>query len=169
MCSSALNGFRAVVARAHRRWFHAYWLPSMWLAAILVLWCNAWLGNWHGDRMLYVFIAGLAGLWADMLLPPTTPSFLWFVMQCIGGVPVMALLGVFQDALHVPRRVVLLYLMAPCLSFIGLAILQGGFDAPEFLVRLFLVHFCIDLYIVSLGSCALYLILFVGRKSVRRT
>jgi len=155
------------------RWFHLWCLPTLWVVPVCSLWVIVWLNNLCGDATGDLLIAGFVGLWlAEVLghvLGPHTSAIVAVFAQCIGGVLVMGMVGLFQDFLHVPKRIVVLYVITPLLTFTGLAILQGYLDAREFLVRLLLLHFCLALYAISLSSCVLYLILYVGRKLMRRT
>jgi hypothetical protein len=161
-------------ARAVSRWFHVWCLPTVWVIPIGILWCNAWCQGLYGDATGDILVAGFAGLWlAELLgqllgLHKHIPQIVCVLAQCFGGMLAMGMVGAFQDFIHVPRRIVWFYLIAPLLTFVGLAILQGYLDEQRFLLRLFLLHFCIDLYAVSLLSCPLYLTLYARRKLLRR-
>ncbi len=160
MSTESLSGTNCSKSNAGKRRFHLWLLPSAWLVAIIGLWCNIWLRDLHGDRTMPVLIAGFAGLWLGEFFGLLPFPF----VQCLGGVLVMGAVGLFQDFLGVPKRIVIFYAIVPIVSFSGLAILQGTIGNPKFLFELVLLHFCIDLYAIAFLSCIVYLLLHIGRR-----
>jgi hypothetical protein len=154
------------------RWFHVWCLPVLWLVPVAGLWCVVVLRNQHGDANLLAALASLPGLWLIELIPQRRGNLPDALGACIGGMLPMSVVGLFQDLLHVPRRIVLVYIALPIVSFGGLHILWGLFpNAGESIVylQLFLFHSCMGLYLLSVGSCIVYFLRFVCRAFARVT
>jgi len=136
------------------RWFHLWCLPAMWLVTTATLWCIVWLQGLHGER---TWIAALAG-WAELCLVLRLGLPFPAVTQWIVGVLLLGAIGLFQDRLHVSKRIVILYVAAPLASSLFLAIQQEAFDIRKLFGSWFLVHFAVDLHILAALSCLCALI-----------
>jgi hypothetical protein len=155
------------------RLFHFWCLPVLWWAPVLVLWFIVWVTNQHGDSNMVLLFAGFPGIWLAGLISPSLSGvsmFLDALAQCFGGLLVMGMIGLFQDMLHVPKRIVVFYVMAALVSFTSLHILLGMRASDLKLsgyLQLMLMDFCIGLYIFAPASCIVYLFPFIGRKLAR--
>ena len=166
-----------LVAVVGARWFHVWFLPSLWLSATVVLWVGVWLRHKSGELPT---IAGLPILWLINVrwLPER-----WVVPAiCAVGAAVMAAVGLAQDLLRVSKRVVTWYLLLPILLFIMSVVRHLGSSRPEEAAKLFsssfltvasenifgltqflLVCLCATLYIIPILSCAFYFVAFLVR------
>jgi tellurite resistance protein TehA-like permease len=131
-------------------------LPAIWLICIIAL--DVSLLGMTGDRRMVIVIAGFAGLWLTSLSGHASPPIVDSVLLGTGGVLVMALVGFFQDALRVPRRVCLFY---PTMAVAALIVLAG---IDDLLGPNLFVYMCMSLYLVSTASC----LVCVGRSFIFR-
>ena len=166
MCSSAPA---TVKPHAPVRWFHVWCLPIMWLAPVAFLITTISARRLNGESAWFaVTIVSTPGLWLSNQLG----SHMGTLAACIGNVVLLALIGLFQDILHVPKRILIVYLVVPMISFICVHILGGAFlltPAPLAYLQLMLLHFCGGLYVFSLASCFIYLLVLVKNLFNRRS
>lgn len=147
--------------------FHVWCLPGVWLIPVVVLLGIDFATNARGDAKGFSTLAGFAGWWLAAELPNRHGDAEAALALCGGGMIVMGLVGLFQDLLGVPRKIVLVYIAVPVGSFICLHILPrlfGNVGGPLVHLQLLLLHFCGALYVLSVGSCVVYVLLFIGRK-----
>lgn len=146
-------------------WFHLWCLPVIWLLAVSLLWGIAMTGA-HADAGMLAAVASLAGQWLAYLHPEWHRGLAAALASCVGGMLVMGSVGLFQDLLRVPKQIVLIYFVTAPVLFIFFTMLLGVPHEGGLLVLFewFLVHFCGGLYVLSVGSCLMYLLLSVRRK-----
>jgi len=170
MDSSNAQDSDKVVRSSGARWFHLWCLPVLWMIPLASFLAIVWLCNLRGDAAMASAIAALPGLWLTGMFGLHPSEIVAVSTDCVGGVLVMGVVGLFQDMLHVPKRIVILYVAVPLVSFTCLHVLQGASIGERVFttyLQLLLVHFCAGLYILAGLSCVVYLFLFVGRKLTR--
>ncbi len=141
--------------------FHVFVLSSLWLANII--WLYVEYSRTGGDDALVPFVYGWIGWWLAILAPYRAGDALFIVLDCIGGVLAMALVGFVQDALRIPRWVAMLY---PGLAI--LIVLQAEIFGPNFvnnILRELLISLGFSIYVVSFLSCVLATGWWIVRKS----
>jgi len=155
------------VAREPGEVFHTWCLPSLWSIGVLAMWFVVWFQQVRGEQALITAVVGFVGTWLPMTLG-LHGTVAIILTQLFGGILVMGLVGLLQDSVHVSKQIVVLYLIAPLASFAYLTVMRGKLDPHEFIARLLLVHFCFDLYILSVASFVVYFLLFIWRKLLGR-
>ncbi len=147
--------------------FHVWCLPAVWLIPVGILWGISSVMSLRGDANTAATIAGIGGLWLADALGGHHGILPNGVAVCIGAVLSMAVVGLLQDLLRVPRRIIVLYDAVPLVSFTCLHVLLGrSVGEREVLtyVRWLLLHFSGALYVIPPLSCTLYLVFLVARK-----
>ena len=136
--------------------FHVFVLPTLWLCTMLGIWIAFW--NIGDDRILFLFTSGWVGWWLGCIGMALNSVFLFILLNSIGGVLAMTLVGFIQDLLHVRKWVAIVYPGSMVLFMIYARI--SGIDFPESrgdFIRSLLATHCLSIYVVSFFSCLLAL------------
>lgn len=138
-------------SREPMRLWYTVALPAMWLGAMVSMWHLAWGVR---ESSMGPMLAGLAGHWLPVVLGSEGTAFV--KAQCIGGVLVMAVVGLLQDYLRVPPVWAWGYLAGVAtgsLLWLLASILQHPGPGLVHLWAAMLFCGCIGLYVVSVILC----------------
>jgi hypothetical protein len=144
--------------------FHVFVLPALWFVDMLWLWIVC-LGV-NGGKGMPPIVLGWVGWWLACFAMPLKSIVPFILLDCIGGVLTMGLMGFFQDALRVPKWVVAMY---PALTIILVAhaavreVNSFPSSSGDF-IRGTLAGLCVSIYAVSFLSCLLAVGWWIVRK-----
>ncbi len=130
--------------------FHVFVLPALWFITMLGVWTAFW--NIGDERALFFYTSGWVGWWLGFVGMILNSAFLFILLNSIGGILAMALVGLIQDILRIRKWMVLLY---PATAIIMVILGSQELGSRGEYLRSFLAASCLSTYLLSVLFCLL--------------